>query len=339
MRAVTIIDIAKQAGVSVSTVSRVINDSKKVSDSLRQRVCEVIEKNNFRPNSIAQGLVTKTTHIVGIVLPDISNPVFYTLIKGIDAVLSQYEYTFILCESQGKSSKEAELLQLLRDRKIDGIIFAGVTVDEKLIATMNDIHIPIVLVCQDPERLDCGFDVVNIDNIKLAYDATQFLIQSGHERIAMLSGPLYDLGSGRKRFEGYCKALEDANIPFYENYVKFGPFLFEDGVRGMKQIFEENRKLPTAVLAASDLMAIGAIDFLISNGVEVPEQISVMGMTDIPMSAIYRPALTTMKFDAYEVGNTASHILMEILNGNGSSPAYHEIDFKLIRRNSVKIKV
>ncbi len=339
MKQITIVDIARQAGVSVSTVSRVINGSKKVSDELCKRVEQVIQENNFKPNSIARGLVTKTTHVIGIVLPDISNPIFYNLIKGVDAILAPQNYSFILCESQGRAELEKNLLHMLKERNIDGIIFAGVTVDQPLLDVMHEINIPIVLVCQDPDPLDCGFDVVNFDNFRMGYEATNFLIQNGHRRIAMISGPLYDNSSGKKRFWGYQKALEEAGISYAESYVRFGKFTFEEGYNGMKQIYEENLQLPTAVLASCDEAAMGAIDFLLSCGVQVPEQISVMGTTEIPMSSYYRPAITTVRIFAYDIGRKASELIIKRINREAGEPRYHEIDFKIMRRNSVKVEV
>lgn len=245
--AVTIEDIAREAGVSIATVSRVINKTKPVSAELRDRVYEVIEKNHFKPNSLAQGLITKKTNTIGIIVPDISNAVFGKLTKGINSVFAQEGYTVVLCESQGELEKELKLLGILEEKQIEGLLFAGVDVNHTLVERMRKRNYPVVLVTQEASEDEEAVHTVIHNNVEAMYDAVKFLLDNGHERIAYLGGPKNDFSSGKKRVIGYKKALEEAGIEVKDSYIAQGDFSFEAGYQGMKKLYEENSKLPTAV--------------------------------------------------------------------------------------------
>ena len=210
--AVTIADIAKEAGVSISTVSRVINNTKPVSPELKERVYRIIEKNHFTPNALAQGLITKKTNIVGVIVPDISNAVFGALTKGINSVCSNTGYTIMVCESGGELERELNLLNILEDRQIDGVLFAGVDVNQELVDAMQRKDYPVVLVTQECSVKENIIDTVTHDNVQALYDVVMFLHENGHERIAYLGGPEYDFSSGQKRLKGYKEARSALKI-------------------------------------------------------------------------------------------------------------------------------
>ena len=217
--AVTIADIAKEAGVSISTVSRVINNTKPVSPELRERVYQIIEKNHFTPNALAQSMITKKTNIVGVIVPDISNAVFGALTKGINSACSRKGYTIMVCESGGEFERELRLLNILEERQIDGVLFAGVDVNRRLVDEMEKKDYPVVLVTQEASVEESPIDTVTHDNVQAMYDAVMFMHQNGHRKIAYLGGPEYDYSSGQKRLEGYKKALKELGITVPSSYI------------------------------------------------------------------------------------------------------------------------
>lgn len=334
---VTIADIAKEAGVSISTVSRVINNTKPVSPKLRERVYQVIEKNHFAPNTLAQGLITKKTNIVGVIVPDISNAVFGALTKGINSVCSRKGYTIMVCESGGELERELSLLHILEERQIDGVLFAGVNVSQKLTETMQKKDYPVVLVTQESSVQDGLIDTVTHDNIQAIYDVVMFLHENGHERIAYLGGPEYDFSSGQKRLKGYKKALRELKVSVPYSYIEQVQFSFQGGYEGMKRIYEENSVLPTAVVTGSDLIAIGAIQFLNGQGVQVPEEISVIGFDDLEFATYFRPELSTVRIPYFKEGEAAAEELLKYMSGSKSKASTHYIPHKIIRRGTVKI--
>ncbi len=334
--ATTIADIAKEAGVSISTVSRVINNTKPVNQDLRDKVYAVIKKNNFKPNTLARGLVTKRTNLIGAIVPDISNAVFGALLKGINNACSDKEYTIMVCESGGKRESELKLLEILEERQIDGVLYAGIDVDQELVDVMKTKDYPVVLVTQECSVGDGILHTVVHDNVAAVNDATEFLINNGHERIAYIGGPKHDFSSGKKRLRGYTEALQRHNIELTDTYIEQGEFSLQHGYSSMKKIYEENTQLPTAVLAGNDVMAIGAIQFLLSVNVKVPEEISVIGFDDLEIAEYFQPRLSTVRISYFNEGVKAGEVLMDLIENKEKEPMTHYVGHKIIRRNTVQ---
>lgn len=335
---VTIEDIAKEAHVSKATVSRVLNHTKSVSPELYKRVERVIHKNHYKPNALARSLVTSKTNTIGIVVSDISNPVFGALTKGINHYCESRDYTLLVCESGGIREKEIELLQKLADKKIDGVLFAGVNVDQNLVSYMNALEYPVVLVTNEASYAKDVIPTVVHDNTSAIRDAVTFLINHGHEKIAFILGPKDDYSSVVKRVKSYKETLKKSGIPVNENYIAYGKFTFESGYNSMKALYEENEDMPTAVMAASDLLAIGAMSFLKSVQIRVPEDISVMGFDDSELAMYSSPALSTVRISYFEEGEMAAKRLFELIGdetgSRDNSTSY--VGYKIIRRASVK---
>lgn len=334
--AVTIEDIAREAGVSIATVSRVINKTKPVSAELRDGVYEVIEKNHFKPNSLAQGLITKKTNTIGIIVPDISNAVFGKLTKGINSVFAQEGYTVVLCESQGELEKELKLLGILEEKQIEGLLFAGVDVNHTLVERMRKRNYPVVLVTQEASEDEEAVHTVIHNNVEAMYDAVKFLLDNGHERIAYLGGSKNDFSSGKKRVIGYKKALEEAGIEVKDSYIAQGDFSFEAGYQGMKKLYEENSKLPTAVVTGSDVIAVGAIQYLDNMRVKIPDDISIMGFDDSEFATYIKPELSTVRISYYDEGVKAAEMLRELMDGSTEAPMKEYVPHKIIRRSTTK---
>lgn len=334
--AVTIEDIAREAGVSIATVSRVINKTKPVSPELRNRVYQVIERNHFKPNSLAQGLITKKTNMIGIIVPDISNAVFGKLTKGINSICAKRGYTVVVCESQGELEKELHLLDIMEDKQIEGLLFAGVDVNHTLVKAMLSKDYPVVLVTQEASEDEGAVSTVIHNNVDVMYDAVKFLLDNGHQRIAYLGGPKNDFSSGKKRLQGYKRALEEVGIEVKDSYIVQGEFSFAFGYAGMKVLYEENSKLPTAVVTGSDVIAVGAIQYLDSMRVKVPDDISIMGIDDSDFATYIKPELSTVRIPYFDEGEKAARMLLKLISSGQKVPVLEYVPHKIIRRSTTK---
>jgi len=338
MPTVTIHDIAHEANVSISTVSRVINNTKEVSPELKKRVYSIIEKHSFKPNLIARSLVTRKTGMIAIIVSNISNAVFGILTKGIESVCRQRDYTLIVCESGGYIENEIKLLRTMSNRNIDGLLFAGVDVNHNLVNEIIAQEYPIVLINQEmsePSEVP-ALPTVIINNIQAIKDAIRFLHENGHRKIAFIGGLKNDYSAGQKRYTGYRDALTELGLEYNESYVDYGDFSFESGYRCMKKIYEENSQLPTAVMACSDLMAIGAMNYLEKMNIKVPDNISIMGFDDIEFASYVKPELSTVRISYYEEGILASQTLFSLLEEQENSIGTRYIPHQIIRRQSVR---
>lgn len=335
--AITIEDIAKEAGVSIATVSRVMNNTKAVSKELRERVNAVIEKNQFKPNSLARGLATKKTQSIGIIVPDISNPVFATLVKGANEICHQQGYTLMVSESLGERVREEELLRGLEEKHTDGVLLAGIHVDSQLVEVAKNMAYPVVLIGQEDIDNCNELSVVIHDNEEAAYEATKLLIQAGHREIAFIGGPEHDYSSGRKRLLGYKRALQESSIEWNSRMHYYGDFTLSSGYKGMKMILEDEKNRITAVIAGNDMMAIGAIRYIREKGMQVPVDISVIGMDGIEIGAYITPMLTTVEFPYYDEGVKAANVLIDYIQGRQMEAKLYYLEHKLIQRESIEI--
>ncbi len=308
----TINDIAKMAGVSKATVSRVLNNSKPVSSDVRQKVMAVIEQTGYQPSSVARSLTTRRTNLIGVVIPDVSNPVFSKIIEGIESEANKNDYNILLCNSRYNEEKELKYLDILKDKEVDGIILNSYHASSRVAKKLQDLGKPTVLVGTQLDQTD--FPVVRIDNEKAAYEAVGYLIKSGHEKIGMIHGPKDDPIAGKTRLKGYRQALENANIKVQTTLLVEGHFKLEDGYQGAQALVKSNPEM-TAIFCANDEMAIGAIKGLTDIGRKVPEEIAVVGFDDIDIARIYSPALTTVSQPFRQKGKSAMAAILSLIDG------------------------
>ncbi|GAC41632.1 transcriptional regulator [Paenibacillus popilliae ATCC 14706] len=288
---VTIYDVAREAGVSMATVSRVVNNNPNVKPQTRKKVYEAIERLGYRPNAVARGLASKKTTTVGVVIPDISNSIFAEVARGIEDIANMYHYNIILCNADKKKEKEIRVINTLLEKQVDGLVFMGGAVTEDHIQAFRTASVPIVLCATTDEH--GSIPSVDIDHEGAAFDAVNTLIRHGHSDIAMISGTFQDPANGFARFQGYKKALESAGIEYKEDLVRIGNYRYESGVEAMKY-FLGLKKRPTAIFAATDEMAIGAIHCIQDAGLKVPDDFSVISVDNIRMASMVRPQLTTV---------------------------------------------
>ncbi|MTI69124.1 MAG: LacI family transcriptional regulator [Firmicutes bacterium] len=331
----TIKDIAKLAGVSKASVSRVLNGSKPVSDDIKQRVLKVIEETGYKPSSIARSLVSKKTNLIGLLIPDISNPFYSELVKGMVEVANKHDYNILLLNSFHDPNKEIEFLEILKDKQVDGLIFMTDNFTKEHINFFKDYDKPTVTVNRKLKEYD--FPNVDIDNFKAGFDATKYLIELGHKRIAIIRAPLSDETAGVKRFEGYKKALEKYNIPFDENLVKEGDFKAKSGFISTEEFLKLDNP-PTAIFTVNDEMACGVIKRVIKGKLKVPEDISVIGFDDIPIANNFIPSITTIKQPISEMGKKATKILYNMIKGENIVNKDFLLPHKLVIRESTSKK-
>lgn len=330
---ITIKDIARMAGVSISTVSRVINNSKPVQDDLRKRVLDVMEQTKFRPNTIAQNLAKNESSLIGVILPEVKNTVLDELIQGINHVSRIYGYNTMLSLTGGTLENELHYFNLFRGIQADGIILGSDKLKSELAELIELSGIPCILVGRHDDS--ASIPSVHVDNITAAYEAVTFLIQQGHRHIAMIRVQSGDVASGDHRFEGYRMALAEAGIPLVDDWIIESGITFEDGIQAMRKI-RESRSMPTAVFCATDRIAIGAMHDLIENGLRIPDDVSVFGFDGIDMSTLIRPKLSTVKYSASEIGMVAARNLIKQIRGGDISPWHWSISHYVENRSSVR---
>lgn len=327
----TIKDVAKKAGVSPSTVSRVLTGSANVAEDKRKLVLDAIEELGFKRNAVARSLRTRSTNIIGLIIPDITNPFFPEIAKGVEDAAHKLGYNVILCNSENSAYKEAFYLELLRERQVDGIILSGVGEASDQIYAAIDAGIPLVVLDRRLEGTEV--DTVTTDNVAGGAMAARRLIQAGHRRIGFLGGP-HNIAVSKDRFSGYRAALNEAGIDIEEQWIRFDGFSFEAGQRAARE-FLEMPDPPTAVVASSDITAIGFIDTLISAGVAVPEHVSVVGFDDITFTAMLRPRLTTIRQPKYLIGETAVSLLYDRLQRSDKKAQQVVLGVELVERDTV----
>ena len=306
----TLLDVARQAGVSPSTVSRILNGTAKVSDDKRAAVMAAIEKMNFAPNQMAQGLKKGRSMTIGIVVQDISSPFFDETLRGVDDGLKGTGYASVIVSGHWNADEEKDRIRLLLARKVDGIILLSGRLDDEAILRFAT-HRPIVSTGRALRTSSAlGF---KLDNEQGAYLAVRHLVELGHRRIAFVTGPA-NHNDADERLKGYQRALSESDIAFDPKLVAGGDFHEAGGLLAVNHLFETNQQF-TAVFAANDLSAYGVRLCLYRKGIRVPDDISLVGFDDLPGSAYTTPPLTTIRQPLYDMGKIATHALLTLING------------------------
>lgn len=308
-------DVAALAGVSLGTASKVANNIY-VRPALRIRVEQAMKELNYVPNTIARSLKMKSTKTIGIIIPDISRTVTSKIVQGVDSVGQKAGYSTMICNTQIMEENELSALQTFKEKMVDGIVYTGNTVSEKVAKTLKQINIPVVFVSTSYD--DKYFSSVRIDNEKAAFDAVSVLCEKGHTKIAMLAGEKDDLNAGAPRLEGYKKALEARNICVNEDIVLYGQYRAEDGYQNMLKLLEQDQAI-TAVFCASDDMAIGALRAMKEKDIRVPEDISIMGFDGIDIIDYIYPKIGTVYQPLFEFGTEAAKVLISQIEDKRAS--------------------
>ena len=310
----TLDDVARIAGVSRSTVSRVINDHPSVSEKARCAVEEAIAKCGYRPHAVARSLATNTTNIVGIVVPEsvtklFTDPYFPLMLRGATEACNQNGYHLILSLFTGTVASGVMHDRIARSGYIEGVVLANASLDEELIPSLFDEGIPFVNIGRHPNDL---VNYVDVDNTGGARMATEHLIRLGHSRIATIAGPS-DMTPSQDRLNGFLDVMSAHRLPVSEGLVAEGDFTEAGGRAAMMQLLAES---PTAVFAASDTMAICAIKALRAADLRVPEDVAIVGFDDIPSSLTIDPELTTVRQPIEQIGRMAVETLFSVIRSS-----------------------
>lgn len=332
---VTIKDIAEKANVSVATVSRVVNNkSKGVGEETRKRILDLVREYNYQPSAVARGLVTKKSKIIGLIIPDLTNPFYPKMAKGIEDVAHENGYNIILCDGNNSKEKEAAYLDFLNEHYVCGIIYNNFhNISDVILDKILKTSLPLVFIDSKPDVKGCK--CVYLDNQKAMYDLVEYLINNGHRRIGFMTGPL-DSYSINERYKGYINALQDNNIPIDSDLVIQGDYVFKDGYDAMGDLLKKTSDI-TAVACCNDLMAIGALEKLEDMGIKVPDDISVAGFDNIDMTRLVRPRLTTVAQPIYDMGRQAASMIISIIEGKAKEVQDNVIfEPSLVIRDSIK---
>jgi DNA-binding LacI/PurR family transcriptional regulator len=313
-----IYDVARMAGVSISTVSHVLNHTRFVSDETRQRVLDAIEELNYRPSSVARALVRQATQTVAFIVPDNTNPFFAEMARGIEDFMFTRGYSVILCDANRQVEKEHAYIDMLISKRVDGVVCCSTEIYSCPQSTpplpdyldpLRQEGIPLVIFEREYE----GIDAVLLDNFRGGYETTRHLIELGHRRIGCITGP-HPLCRSRRRQVGYQQALADAGLLVDESLIAAGDWTYSSGHQGAQALFERPDP-PTAIVACNDAMAIGALTYFHKAQVAVPGQVSVTGFDNIILSAFTWPPITTWVTPIEEVGQKMCEMLLQRING------------------------
>lgn len=306
---VTIYDVAREASVSMATVSRVVNGNPNVKPATRKKVLAVIDRLDYRPNAVARGLASKRTTTVGVIIPDVTNVYFSTLARGIDDVATMYKYNIILANSDGNEEKEIQVVNTLLAKQVDGIIFMGNRITDKLRDQFKHARTPIVLAgsVDDQDEVES----VHIDYVAAVEEAIRDLVSHGNKRIAFVSGPLSDPINGEYRLKGYKKVLAENNIEYDPNLVFETDYSYHAGETMWPAL---SAVRATAAFVGDDELAAGVLNSAQDAGVKVPEDFEVVTSNNSEITQMVRPKLTSITQPLYDIGAVSMRYLTKMMN-------------------------
>ncbi len=328
---ITIYDVAREAAVSMATVSRVVNGNPNVKPATRKKVLEVIDRLDYRPNAVARGLASKKTTTVGVIIPDVSNAYFASLARGIDDVATMYKYNIILANSDGDDKKEINVLNTLLAKQVDGVIFMGHHLTESIRGEFSRSKTPIVLAGSiDPDQ---QVGSVNIDYREATKDATNKLIKSGNEKVAFISGPLLDPINGQLRLNGYKDALKENNMTYNEGLVFESEYSYKAGLNLYDRVAHSNA---TAAVVADDELAVGLLNSLTDKGISVPGEFEIITSNNSLFTDMARPSVSSISQPLYDIGAVAMRLLTKLMNKEDIEEKSVILPYDLIEKGSTK---
>lgn len=330
-------DIARLAGVGVSTVSRVINDHPDVKDETREKILRIIKESNYIPNNSARILKKNNTNNIGVLVKGVFNPFFAEMINIIGNRINEAGYTMILQQNDYATEDDVDnLIAFVKEKRLQGIICLGGNFLNINDESFQFLDIPVVLTSVNTlsKESKSKFSSIGIDNVLAAKASIQYLIDKGHRNIGILLGEKNDVGISGLRLEGYRKALEENNIHYSEENVFIGDYDYSGAYRVTKEIIN-NRKDITAIFSISDIMAVGAAKSVIDQGLQVGEDISIMGFDGMDISKYYNPGITTVKQPKKNMANNSIDLLLALLSKK-EDHKHIIFETKIIERESCK---
>jgi LacI family transcriptional regulator len=330
---VTLRDVARAAQVHPGTVSRALNAETRglVNEETAERVIRAAEELGYRPNPIARGLKTNRSFTVGVLVPDLTNPLFPPIVRGIEDRLGAAGYTSLIANTDNDPDRERQDFEAMRARQVDGFITATARLDREFLAETAELSEPIVLVNRRLE--DESLPAVTVDDQQGTRLAVEHVVALGHRRVAHLGGP-QALSTGHQRYLGFVAAMEAAGLEVEERATRFGSAFTEaEGARVCRDLLDDVTDV-TAIVAANDLLALGCYDVLAERGLRCPADISVVGFNDMPFADRFDPPLTTVRIPHREIGASAADLLLERLGDGGGEPRQIRLPPTFVARGS-----
>lgn len=327
----TMKDIARIAKVSTSTVSHVINNSRYVSDEMREKIMKVVNELNYTPSAVARSLKVKETKTIGMLVTATSNPFFAEVVAGVEQYCNQHQYNLIISSTDGNEERLQQNIQTLIQKQVDGLLLMYSDARNAIVKQLN-VQLPMVIMDWWPTAMNA--DKIYENSEFGAYLATKTLIEQGHKKIAIITGKL-DKSLASNRLIGYQKALQDARLTSHPDWIIESHFDFEGGVEGMKKLLQCAER-PTAIFACSDTIAVGVYQVAWQNGLRIPEDISVIGYDNIMLSQYLTPPLTTIHQPKAELGKLAVETLLQRIKAPEQEYKTLMLEPQLIERQSVK---
>ncbi|MBP2001245.1 LacI family transcriptional regulator [Paenibacillus shirakamiensis] len=306
----TIKDVARQAQVSIATVSRVLNNLTGYSEETKVKVLQVIKEMGYQPNAIARGLINKRTQTLAVIFPCVSNSFSAEVLHGIEEVAHRHQHSVIVCNTSDDGKRTLNYLQVLREKQVDGIIFASEVLQDSYYEALQAMKVPVVLIATETDKPHIPY--VKVNDKQASYDAVNYLITHGHRHIAMMGGTKDDLVAGVPRVEGYKQALADHHLPYREEWIVHADFQFDSGCTAMEQLLTRPRDY-TAIFAASDEMAVAIMTVAAKHGIRIPGDLSVIGYDNVKLAEMVVPPLTTVHQPLVEMGEMACEKLLTMI--------------------------
>ncbi len=307
-------DVAARAGVSVATVSRVLNQNPRVKPHLRERVLQAMTELDYRPSGIARNMRNQSARVIGLIISDIQNPFFTALVRAVEDVAYANQYTVLLCNSDEDPQKEQLYVDVLSTERVAGVIIVPTSGD--CCTPLLNRHTPVVMV--DRKVPGLATDSVTLDNVAGAYQATAHLIGLGHRRIGLVGAPLH-VSVGLERRQGYEKALREREIPVDETIIRTGNFKESGGYGAASELLGLDPR-PTAIFAVNNLMTMGTLQAIHERGLRIPRDISIIGFDDMPWLPLLVPPLTAVRQPTYQIGAEAARLLFRRLREGSQEP-------------------
>ncbi len=304
---VKIKDVAKEAHVSVATVSRVVNDIPLVNEDTKQRVLDAIKKTGYKPNAIARSLKIQKTNTIGIMIPDISDPMYSDIVRGAEVTSEIYKYNIILIDTDSSSEREKEMLDVLLEKQCDGVIYIGKDFNNNTKELLERANCEVVLGCVQDK--DGDISAVLIDNVEAAYNLTKDLIQKGYKNIAIIT----DEKGGQvveDRLEGILKAAKEADIEIDKSLIQAGRLSLNGGAKSTKAILDSGKDVDL-IICMNDQLAMGALKMAKENGRNVPDDLAITGFNDYWISEWISPTLSSVRQPLYDIGSIAARMLIK----------------------------
>jgi LacI family transcriptional regulator len=326
----TLKEVAQLSGVSTATVSNALNETKYVSNEVRDKINAAIKELNYQPNIVAKSLRLQESRIIGVLISDVANPFFSIVVRGIEEELAKSNYSILLCNTESSLEKERKYLEVMIGKRVDGLIVSSAGNTGDYFRSLDKTGVPIVFLNRCPEFMNS--DVIMTNNIQGAYSATEHLIRHGYGKIAIITGP-FSISTGKDRLIGYKRALEDYGIVESGHLVKEGLFNIESGYDKMKELMEQETK-PDAVFISNNSMTLGAYKYLKETGIRIPDQVAVLGYDDPDWAEIVEPPITTVRQPAYQLGVQAANLMVGRINEKQVKREIMYMDTALIIRRS-----